>query len=181
MASALLEHILCPLCLSEFSDPVSLRCQHTFCRECIKTYLATCNGTGKCPECRHPFTRKHIKANRTLTNVVHAARHQLLEQKTLMESLSSIMMETGAQISQTTQEASELMCPLHQERLKLFCETDQQLVCVVCRDGSSHEGHKFRPVEEKAQSCKVCAETHACRHMQTYIHMQTYCTHMHTV
>ncbi|XP_041961958.1 tripartite motif containing 109 isoform X3 [Alosa sapidissima] len=68
MASALLEHLLCPVCLSEFSDPVSLRCQHTFCRECIKAHLAASGGSGQCPECRQPFTRKHIKANRTLSN-----------------------------------------------------------------------------------------------------------------
>ncbi|XP_031431995.1 E3 ubiquitin-protein ligase TRIM21-like [Clupea harengus] len=150
MASALLEQILCPVCLCEFSDPVSLRCQHTFCRECIRAHLAASGGSGQCPECRHPFIRKHIKANRTLRNVVGAAREQLLEQKTLEESLTGMMMETGTQ----RQEAPELMCPQHEEKLKLFCETDHQLVCLVCRDGSSHEGHKFRPVEEMAQSCK---------------------------
>lgn len=171
MASALLEHILCPVCLSEFSDPVSLRCQHTFCRECIKAYLATSNGTGQCPECRHPFTRKHIKANRTLSNVVQAAKHQLLEQKTLEESLSSIIIGTRAQESPKRQEAPELLCPLHEERLKLFCEADQQLVCVVCRDGTSHEGHKFKPVEEKAQICKVCRETHTRKQAYTHAHI----------
>ncbi|XP_031431465.1 zinc-binding protein A33-like isoform X3 [Clupea harengus] len=68
----------------------------------------------------------------------------------LEKSLTSMMTETGTQ----RQEAPELMCPQHEEKLKLFCETDQQLVCLVCRDGISHEGHKFRPVEEMAQSCK---------------------------
>ena len=177
MASALLEQILCPVCLCEFSDPVSLRCQHTFCRECIRAHLAASGGSGQCPECRHPFIRKHIKANRTLRNVVCAAREQLLEQKTLEESLTGMMMleksltsmmtETGTQ----RQEAPELMCPQHEEKLKLFCETDQQLVCLVCRDGSSHEGHKFRPVEEMAQSCKVSGETYI---IHTFI--QTYST-----
>ncbi|XP_041961957.1 tripartite motif containing 109 isoform X2 [Alosa sapidissima] len=157
MASALLEHLLCPVCLSEFSDPVSLRCQHTFCRECIKAHLATSGGSGQCPECRQPFTRKHIKANRTLSNVVTAAKDQLLVQKTLEETLNSLLVETEAQKAQKAQkkqEAAELTCPQHQEKLKLFCETDHQLVCVVCRDGSNHEGHKCKPVQEKAQSCK---------------------------
>ncbi|XP_062394067.1 tripartite motif containing 109 [Sardina pilchardus] len=68
MADTLLVCPLCPVCWYEFSDPVSLRCQHSFCRECIRAHLAASGGSAQCPECRQPFTRKHIKANRTLGN-----------------------------------------------------------------------------------------------------------------
>lgn len=46
------------------------------------------------------------------------------------------------------------LCPEHEEKLKLFCITDQQLVCIICRDGEEHEGHQFKPVKEAAASLR---------------------------
>ncbi|XP_030640662.1 zinc-binding protein A33 [Chanos chanos] len=48
----------------------------------------------------------------------------------------------------------ELICPEHEERLRLFCETDQKLACVICRDGIKHRNHTFRPIKEAAQIYK---------------------------
>ncbi|XP_029910676.1 nuclear factor 7, brain-like [Myripristis murdjan] len=42
----------------------------------------------------------------------------------------------------------------HEEKLKLFCETDRQLACVICRDGEKHDGHKFKPIREAATSLR---------------------------
>lgn len=44
--------------------------------------------------------------------------------------------------------AGQDMCSKHNETLQLFCDTDKRLICVVCRDGRAHEGHKFKPVKE---------------------------------
>ncbi|XP_063047477.1 tripartite motif-containing protein 75-like isoform X2 [Engraulis encrasicolus] len=143
-SSGLLEEILCPVCLCEFQEPVSLRCQHSFCRTCISGYLATSGGSGQCPECRHPFNKKHIKANRSLAKVVSAAKEHLEEQRTLQEC-------SGAEAVKDPTS----MCSVHQERLKLFCTEDQQLLCVVCRDAKQHRGHTCRPAEEVAQHYKV--------------------------
>ncbi|CAK6967833.1 nuclear factor 7%2C ovary-like [Scomber scombrus] len=51
-------------------------------------------------------------------------------------------------------EVAEWMCPEHDEKLKLFCVTDQQLACIICRDGERHEGHKFKPIREAAASLR---------------------------
>ncbi|KAK2850992.1 hypothetical protein Q5P01_007268 [Channa striata] len=51
------------------------------------------------------------------------------------------------------------LCPEHEEKLKLFCITDQQLACIICRDGENHEGHKFKPVKEAAAGIKKELET----------------------
>jgi hypothetical protein len=40
------------------------------------------------------------------------------------------------------------MCSKHNEILQLFCDTDKRFICVVCRDGRAHAGHKFKPVKE---------------------------------
>ncbi|CAJ1932927.1 unnamed protein product [Sphenostylis stenocarpa] len=44
----------CPICMSPFVEPVSTRCGHIFCRECINTAITT---QGKCPSCRKKVTR----------------------------------------------------------------------------------------------------------------------------
>nr|XP_024656179.1 nuclear factor 7, brain-like [Maylandia zebra] len=52
------------------------------------------------------------------------------------------------------QRASEALCSLHSEKLKLFCLDHQQPVCVVCRDSEKHTNHRFRPIDEVAQQHK---------------------------
>uniref|UniRef100_A0A4W6FDA2 B30.2/SPRY domain-containing protein n=1 Tax=Lates calcarifer TaxID=8187 RepID=A0A4W6FDA2_LATCA len=46
------------------------------------------------------------------------------------------------------------LCSLHSEKLKLFCLDHQQPVCVVCRDSKTHNGHRFRPIDEAAQDLR---------------------------
>ncbi|GLD52940.1 nuclear factor 7, ovary-like isoform X1, partial [Lates japonicus] len=46
------------------------------------------------------------------------------------------------------------LCPEHEEKMKLFCVTDQQLACIICRDAEEHEGHKFKPIKEAATSLR---------------------------
>ncbi|KAJ8368671.1 hypothetical protein SKAU_G00086990 [Synaphobranchus kaupii] len=50
--------------------------------------------------------------------------------------------------------ASEMLCSLHNEKLKLFCFVDQIPVCVICQTSEKHENHKLRPVQEAAKEFK---------------------------
>lgn len=137
MASALSLHLMCPVCLSDFNDPVSLPCQHVFCKHCITSYLESIEGAYKCPECRQNFTRQDVKANRVLRNVVDAVQQQ---RKTKQ---------------QTPRTAQEVLCSEHEEQLKLFCENDQRLVCLICKEGEKHRGHDFKPVKEAMEISEV--------------------------
>uniref|UniRef100_A0A4W6BT68 Uncharacterized protein n=1 Tax=Lates calcarifer TaxID=8187 RepID=A0A4W6BT68_LATCA len=56
-------------------------------------------------------------------------------------------------------EGADWLCPEHEEKLKLFCVTDQQLACIICRDGERHEGHKFKPIKEAAAPVRRELET----------------------
>lgn len=47
------------------------------------------------------------------------------------------------------------MCSLHGERLKLFCQDDQQLICVICRDSQKHKKHNFDPINEAAEALRA--------------------------
>ncbi|XP_072895019.1 uncharacterized protein [Hemitrygon akajei] len=48
-------------------------------------------------------------------------------------------------------------CKKHREELKLFCDTDKQLICVICRDAREHKTHNFMPIEEAVEiyKCQV--------------------------
>ncbi|OCU02805.1 hypothetical protein XELAEV_18008575mg [Xenopus laevis] len=52
----------CSICLSIYTDPVSLPCAHNFCRDCIGTTWDTQEETflenPSCPECRQRFSRR---------------------------------------------------------------------------------------------------------------------------
>ncbi|XP_077305327.1 uncharacterized protein LOC143924755 isoform X1 [Lithobates pipiens] len=78
MASATVrEELTCCICLDVYRDPVSLRCGHYFCHDCIVTALDTQKG-GRyytCPECRGKYPKRpNLKQNRKLRNIVEYFR-----------------------------------------------------------------------------------------------------------
>uniref|UniRef100_UPI003AAAB951 uncharacterized protein n=1 Tax=Centroberyx gerrardi TaxID=166262 RepID=UPI003AAAB951 len=137
MASAsYTEDLTCSICLTLFTDPVSLLCGHSFCRKCITICLSA---QDQCPQCRAtvPTEEKYFPTNHILKSLAEKAKEA-----------EKIKKEPGNEKT----EVAECLCPEHEEKLKLFCETDQQLACVVCRDGERHDGHKFKPIKEAATS-----------------------------
>uniref|UniRef100_A0A669EWK2 B30.2/SPRY domain-containing protein n=1 Tax=Oreochromis niloticus TaxID=8128 RepID=A0A669EWK2_ORENI len=52
------------------------------------------------------------------------------------------------------QRASEALCSLHSEKLKLFCLDHQMPGCLVCCASEKHNKHRFRPIDEAAQQHK---------------------------
>ncbi|XP_016142986.1 E3 ubiquitin-protein ligase TRIM17-like [Sinocyclocheilus grahami] len=149
MDSRLSKQIQCSVCVGDFTDPVSLLCDHTFCRQCISNHSQSCR-LKLCPECRRPYTMWDLRSNRVLRNMVHAVREHLSEQQALRDG-NVAACGAGARVFE---EPEKLVCSDHQERLKLFCETDQKLVCLICRDGERHQGHTFKPVEQAAEPRK---------------------------
>uniref|UniRef100_A0AAZ1X0D5 Uncharacterized protein n=1 Tax=Oreochromis aureus TaxID=47969 RepID=A0AAZ1X0D5_OREAU len=126
MASRSEEDLCCPVCREVFRDPVLLSCSHSFCKDCLKRSWRE-KGERECPVCKEISSKKHPPLNRALKNLCESF---LLER------------------------ASETLCSLHSEKLKLFCLDHQQPVCVVCRDSEKHTNHRFRPIDEAAQQHK---------------------------
>ncbi|KAL7886586.1 hypothetical protein AOLI_G00043070 [Acnodon oligacanthus] len=137
MASALYEQIQCTICLCDFTDPVSPPCEHSFCRLCVVGHLQACSGQSSCPECRQQFTKDDLRPNRLLRNVIEAIQGHSKEKQ-----------------NRANLNTSGLVCTEHDERLRLLCETDQTLVCVISRDGTKHQGHQFKPVKEVVSTKK---------------------------
>ncbi|XP_054472045.1 LOW QUALITY PROTEIN: zinc-binding protein A33-like [Anoplopoma fimbria] len=129
MASRSEEDLCCPVCHEVFRDPVLLSCSHSFCKDCLKSWWRE-KPTQECPVCKRRSSREEPPCNLVLKN--------------LCESF----------LQERDQRASEALCSLHSEKLKLFCLDHQQPVCVVCRDSEKHTNHRFRPIDEAAQQHK---------------------------
>ncbi|XP_060706788.1 zinc-binding protein A33-like [Hemiscyllium ocellatum] len=121
-----IQEVICPICQDFFTDPVSLDCGHNFCRSCITQSWGK-QEINSCPECGQEFPDRALRVNRVLANLAEKARK----------------LNPNPQ-----KKESEHHCEEHQEELKLFCETDKKLICLVCRDSREHKSHNFIPVKE---------------------------------
>uniref|UniRef100_A0A8C5K307 RING-type E3 ubiquitin transferase n=1 Tax=Jaculus jaculus TaxID=51337 RepID=A0A8C5K307_JACJA len=156
------EEAVCAICLDYFTDPVSIGCGHNFCRVCV-TQLWGRRGGGPgllpgrqeldpvtrlptppvprrcftCPQCRKSFPRRSFRPNLQLANMVQVIRQ---------------MHPTPGRGIRVSEQG---ICPRHQEALKLFCEVDEEAICVVCRESRSHKQHSVVPLEEVVQEYKV--------------------------
>uniref|UniRef100_A0A671WFA9 Tripartite motif containing 35-12 n=1 Tax=Sparus aurata TaxID=8175 RepID=A0A671WFA9_SPAAU len=129
MASRLEEDLCCPVCRDVFREPVLLSCSHSFCKDCLQRCWVE-KEIRECPLCKRRSSKDKPPVNLVLKNVC----------------------ETFLQ--ERDQRASEGLCSLHSEKLKLFCLDHQQPVCHICRDSEQHTNHRFRPIDEAAQQHK---------------------------
>ncbi|XP_059815259.1 zinc-binding protein A33-like isoform X2 [Hypanus sabinus] len=127
------EEVFCSICLDFFTDPVILECGHNFCRSCI-TQCWEREQRNSCPECREEFADRTLRVNRALANLAEKARNLNLNPK-------------GKE--------SKLHCEEHEEELKLFCETDKTLICVICAVAQKHREHRFMTIKEAVKIYKV--------------------------
>ncbi|KAM9296748.1 E3 ubiquitin-protein ligase TRIM39-like [Gastrophryne carolinensis] len=73
MASDVRDELKCSICLTIYTNPVTLNCGHNYCHDCIKTALSMQRRRYedyRCPQCRKRFRRKPIlQRNTNLCNI----------------------------------------------------------------------------------------------------------------
>uniref|UniRef100_A0A3Q3FSN3 Tripartite motif-containing protein 35-like n=1 Tax=Kryptolebias marmoratus TaxID=37003 RepID=A0A3Q3FSN3_KRYMA len=128
------EDLTCPICCAIFREPVVLKCAHSFCGPCLQQYWAG-KGRGRdCPLCRTQSVDDPVPS------------------LTLRNLCESCVQEEEAQGEEAA--AAELycdpgeICPLHGEKLKLFCLPDRKPICVVCHTSRAHKQHDCCPISE---------------------------------
>ncbi|CAN2391213.1 RING [Pristimantis euphronides] len=172
----------CSICLSLYTDPVTLRCGHNFCRVCIDQVLNTQDGSGvySCPECRAEFQeRPTLQRNITLHNVAERLQStQPRQEITGIRCTYCIHSPVPAVVSCLMCEASlcdnhlrvhsksaehvltdpstsleNKKCPIHKKVLEYYCTEDVACICVYC-SAEEHRGHLVEKLGEASEKKK---------------------------
>ncbi|XP_006767986.2 PREDICTED: tripartite motif-containing protein 5 [Myotis davidii] len=130
------KEVTCPICLELLTEPMSLDCGHTFCQACITAHnreSMICQRESSCPVCRSTYQPENMRPNRHVANIVEALREVKLSPQ---------------------EEQKTDLCVRHGEKLRLFCQEDEKIICWLCERSQEHRGHHTFLMEEIAQEYK---------------------------
>ncbi|XP_073480427.1 E3 ubiquitin/ISG15 ligase TRIM25-like [Aquarana catesbeiana] len=183
MASAdLRAELECSVCLNIYTDPVTLRCGHNFCRVCIDRVLDRQEGSGgySCPECREKFQdRPALHRNITLRNIVEnflsaqpdlvesgvfcthcvdspvpAVRSCLLCEVSLCDKHLRVHKKSPEHIlCDPTLSMESRKCSVHKKILVYYCTEDDTCACMLCVIGG-HKGHEMESLDDASAKKK---------------------------
>ncbi|XP_018123080.1 E3 ubiquitin-protein ligase TRIM8 [Xenopus laevis] len=177
------DELSCSICLSIYTDPVSLPCGHNFCQGCIGTTWDTQEGSGaySCPECRKTFRKRPaLHRNRTLGNIakrfrptetepgetgifctycvlspVPAAKSCLLCEASLCDTHLRVHSKSAEHVlTQPTDSFMERKCFVHHKVLEYYCYKDSVCICVYCCMAEEHRGHRVELLSEASEKKK---------------------------
>ncbi|XP_075066698.1 E3 ubiquitin-protein ligase TRIM39-like [Mixophyes fleayi] len=184
MASAdLRQELDCSICLNIYTDPVTLRCGHNFCRVCIDRVLDTLEGSRvyTCPECRAECQeRPALQRNITLCNIVGsflstrpdqeetgifctycihspvpAAKSCLHCEASMCDNHLRVHSKSAEHVlSDPTTSLGNRKCSVHKELLKYYCTEDAACICVSCSLAGEHWGHRVEMLDEASEKKK---------------------------
>ncbi|XP_068110900.1 E3 ubiquitin/ISG15 ligase TRIM25-like [Hyperolius riggenbachi] len=184
MASAILnEELECPVCLDIYTDPVSLRCGHNFCRVCIDRVLDSQEGFGgySCPQCKEKYkVRPGLQRNIALRDIAERFLSTQPDQEeaevrctycvdspvpavmscrlcdTSMCDKHLIVHSKAPEhvLCAPTTSPETRKCSFHEEILKNYCTEDVACVCVSCRLDGEHRGHQVETLQEASEKKK---------------------------
>ncbi|XP_040197608.1 E3 ubiquitin/ISG15 ligase TRIM25-like [Rana temporaria] len=184
MASANLQAELeCSICLNIYTDPVTLRCAHNFCRGCIDRVLDTQERSGSysCPECREKFQdwpalQKNIKLRNIVENFlsaqpdpkeskvfctycvdspITAVKSCLLCEASLCDKHLSVHSKSPEHVlCDPTTTLRNRKCSVHNELFKYYCTEDSACICVSCCLIGEHKGHQMESLDEASEKRK---------------------------
>ncbi|XP_071975705.1 E3 ubiquitin/ISG15 ligase TRIM25-like [Engystomops pustulosus] len=185
MASAeLREELDCSICLSVYTDPVSLRCGHNFCRSCIVSALDAQEAAGgySCPDCRAEYPeRPALEKNRKLGNIVErflSTQPDMEETKVfctycIKSQVPAVRSCLQCEISlcndhltahnksmdhilkEPTGSFKNKKCLIHQKVVELYCPQDAICLCVFCCLVGEHRGHQVELLDEASEKKKT--------------------------
>ncbi|XP_073502118.1 E3 ubiquitin/ISG15 ligase TRIM25-like [Phyllobates terribilis] len=178
MASAeLRDELNCSICLSLYTDPVSLRCGHNFCCSCIVSVLDAQEAAGgySCPDCRAEYpVRPALEKNRKLRNIVEffSSTQPDMEETRIFCTYctkspvpavkSCLQCETSLCddhltvhnkaldhiLVEPTGSFNNKKCSLHKKVLEYYCLQDRAYLCVSCCLVGKHRGHQVELLDE---------------------------------
>ncbi|XP_040191654.1 E3 ubiquitin/ISG15 ligase TRIM25-like [Rana temporaria] len=185
MASAdLRKELECSVCLSIYTDPVTLNCGHNFCRDCIGRVLDTQERSRgySCPDCRQTFRKRPVlQRNITLRNIaenflssqphqeklsgvfctycihtpVPAVKSCLHCEASLCDNHLKVHSKSPEHVlCDPTTSLENRKCPVHKKILEYYCTEDSSCICVSCRLDGEHRGHQVETLDEASEMKK---------------------------
>ncbi|XP_056373888.1 E3 ubiquitin/ISG15 ligase TRIM25-like [Hyla sarda] len=173
----------CSICLNIYTNPVTLRCGHNFCRDCIDQVLNTQNRAGvySCPICKEQFKKRPaLKRNITLCNEVENFRSTQPHQEEItgiyctycvdspVPAVRSCLMceaslcdkhlkvHSKGQDHVLTDPRTSLenrKCLIHKKILEYYCTEDSTCICVYCA-AEKHRRHRVEKLDEASEEKK---------------------------
>uniref|UniRef100_A0A803JQP1 Uncharacterized protein n=1 Tax=Xenopus tropicalis TaxID=8364 RepID=A0A803JQP1_XENTR len=179
-AADLRDELSCSICLSIYTDPVSLPCGHNFCRGCIgrtwDTQEETFLENPSCPECRERFKRRTelatdwklrdmverfrpgetgIFCSYCLLSPVPAAKSCLLCEVSLCDThLRGHCQSAEHVLTEPTASFMGRKCSVHHKVLEYHCCEDSACICVSCCLAGGHWGHRVELLSEASEKKK---------------------------
>ncbi|XP_053552611.1 E3 ubiquitin/ISG15 ligase TRIM25-like isoform X2 [Bombina bombina] len=180
MASAdLREEVTCPICLSIYTDPVTLSCGHTYCLSCInRTWDNQDEGEYSCPECQQRFRRRpELNRNLRLRNIaetfqptepvnqifctycvhspVPATKSCLLCEASLCDTHLRVHSKSEEHVlTEPTNSWGNRKCYKHKKLLLYYCTEDAACICESCSLAGEHRGYQVELLNEASEKKK---------------------------
>ena len=139
------DEITCPICQEFFQDPKILPCGHYYCKQCILQLARELEQSFPCPECRKdtflPPTGADELPTAFFVNRMKSLYKRVPSSSSCREGLHHRRMKDRTVTVVNVEELDSssgaigldpMKCKKHQEQLKLFCFTCDQLVCREC-------------------------------------------------
>ncbi|XP_040199924.1 E3 ubiquitin/ISG15 ligase TRIM25-like [Rana temporaria] len=184
MASAdLRKELECSVCLDYYTDPVTLKCGHNFCQDCIGRVLDTQRGSGgySCPECKQSLQKRPIlQRNLKLRNIVEnfqsthpdqeetrvfctycihtpvpAVKSCLLCEASLCNNHLRVHSKSPEHVLlDPTTSLENRKCAVHKKILEYYCTEDSTCICMSCCLIGNHISHKKESLDEASKMKK---------------------------
>ncbi|XP_069619248.1 E3 ubiquitin/ISG15 ligase TRIM25-like [Ranitomeya imitator] len=168
----------CSICLSFYTDLVTLRCGHNFCRVCIDRVLDKQDKSGgySCPECGEELrSRPTLKKNHKPSNIVErvrsteppgkevfqiyctycihspipAVRSCLHCEASLCDNHLRVHSKAAEHVLTEPRTSLESRkCSVHKKILEYYCTEDHVCICVSCSLTGEHRGHQIETLDE---------------------------------
>ncbi|XP_073473652.1 E3 ubiquitin/ISG15 ligase TRIM25-like [Aquarana catesbeiana] len=182
-SSHLKENLECSVCLNIYTDPVTLRCGHNFCWDCISRVLDTQEEDLEysCPECREEFQERPVlQKNITLCKIletlqttqgdkdktgvfctycihtpVPAVKSCLMCEASLCDDHLRVHSKSPEHVlCDPTTSLENRKCSVHKKILEDYCTEDSSCICMSCRLDGEHRGHQVETLDEASEKKK---------------------------
>ncbi|XP_072255003.1 E3 ubiquitin-protein ligase TRIM11-like [Pyxicephalus adspersus] len=167
MATATLQQELkCCICLNIYTEPTTLPCGHTFCKQCIqKTFQMSIHPS--CPECRQRFpSGMELNINMKMYNITEYLNSGKTKYQGGCTYCNGIAIKlcldcetqlcgdhikehsAGHVLTDLSTTLQSRKCPIHQELLKYCCMVEGVHICASCGLFGDHKQHKFEKLSD---------------------------------